>query len=142
MEVILNLFFMDVTINYVAVLVAAVASMGLGAIWYGPLFGKHWMALSGMKKEDVDMSKGAMTKMYAAGFVIALVMAYVLAWWIGLSETRVSAFMTGFWLWLGFVATITYNSVLWGGRPKKLWLLDNGYYLLSLLMMSMILFYL
>ena len=32
------------SVNYLAVLVAAALEIGLGALWYGPLFGKPWMA--------------------------------------------------------------------------------------------------
>ena len=34
--------------NYAAVIVAAIAYWILGAIWYGVLFGKPWMALEGI----------------------------------------------------------------------------------------------
>ncbi len=30
-------------INLLAVVVCAIASMVLGMLWYGPLFGKKWM---------------------------------------------------------------------------------------------------
>lgn len=33
--------------NYLVVLAAAVASIALGMVWYGLLFGKVWMRLSG-----------------------------------------------------------------------------------------------
>lgn len=40
-------------INIWAVLACAIISMPIGAIWYGPLFGKKWMEIVGMKEEDV-----------------------------------------------------------------------------------------
>ena len=43
----------SMAINYWAVLVAAVAYMILGAIWYSPiLFGSAWMRLIGKTKEQ------------------------------------------------------------------------------------------
>ncbi|HLD39833.1 MAG TPA: DUF1761 family protein, partial [Candidatus Nanoarchaeia archaeon] len=33
--------------NYLAVLVAAIAAYVVGFLWYGPVFGKKWMALMG-----------------------------------------------------------------------------------------------
>ncbi|MCH7574095.1 MAG: DUF1761 domain-containing protein [Candidatus Marinimicrobia bacterium] len=36
-----------ISINYLAVLVAAAIEFGLGALWFGPLFGKPWMAAHG-----------------------------------------------------------------------------------------------
>lgn len=47
--------------------------------------------------------------------------------------------MVGFWNWLGFVAPVTLGGVLWEGKPWKLWGLNNGYQLLSLLVMGVIL---
>ena len=39
-------------LNYVAVLVCAVVSMVVGAVWYGPLFGKQWMEVIGINAKD------------------------------------------------------------------------------------------
>lgn len=42
-----------VPVNYIAVILAAVAANVLGFIWYGPLLGKQWMKLSGMSQEKM-----------------------------------------------------------------------------------------
>lgn len=133
-------------INYLAVLVAAVVEMVVGFLWYGPVFGKQWMALSGLTSEKMDAAKAAgMQKTYALMFVGSLVMAYVLAHAVifasAYTETSgVSAgLMAGFWNWLGFVAPVTLGTVLWDGKPWKLWTLNNGYYLVSLLLMGIVL---
>ena len=42
-------------INYLAVLGAAAASIVLGFLWYGPLFGNQWAAL--MKFDKKKMSE-------------------------------------------------------------------------------------
>ncbi len=50
-------------INYLAILVCGVLSMVIGAIWYGPLFGKKWMEICGVNADDLnarkEMQKGA-----------------------------------------------------------------------------------
>lgn len=129
----------SVDINYVAVIVAAVISYALGALWYGPLFGKQWMQLSG--KSESSMDKSGMGTRYAVGFVASLVMAYVLAHFVEYARagTIVEGLQAGFWVWLGFVATVTVGMVLWDGKPLKLWVLNNAYNLLGLLIMSAIL---
>ncbi len=44
-----------ITINYWAVLAAAVASMIIGSIWYSPLlFAKKWLAAMGWSKEHLE----------------------------------------------------------------------------------------
>ncbi|MEK7542332.1 MAG: DUF1761 domain-containing protein [Patescibacteria group bacterium] len=135
-----------VPINYLAVLVAAAASMVLGFVWYGPLFGKMWMKLSGITQEKIDASKkSGMNKTYALALVGSLVMAYVLAHALVFASSyfKISGvqagLMVGFWNWLGFIAPVTLGAVLWEGKPVKLWFLNNGYYLVSLLIMGVIL---
>ena len=135
-----------VPINYLAVLVAAVASMVVGFLWYGPVFGKVWMKEMGMSKEKMDAAmKRSMGRSYALMFVGSLVMSYVLAHatiFAGayFKITGVSAgLMSGFWNWMGFVAPVTLGSVLWEGKSWKLWVLNNGYYLVTLLVMGTIL---
>jgi hypothetical protein len=42
-----------VHVNWLAILVAALAGLAVGGIWYGPLFGKAWMRESGVTMEKV-----------------------------------------------------------------------------------------
>ena len=133
-----------VNVNFVAVLAAAIASMVLGFLWYGPLFGKKLAALMGWGK----MNKAAMAKMkkaagkgYAVTFITSLVMAYVLAHFVVYAgaTTAMEGAQTGFWVWLGFVATIALGSVLWEGKPIKLYYLNAAYHLVNLAVMGAIL---
>ena len=140
---------MEVPINYLAVLASGVAAMILGSLWYGPLFGKQWIALMGFDQQKVAemQAKGmqAMWKNYALMFVGALIMAYVLAHGLVfgnayLGTGGISGGLQGaFWYWLGFIAPVTLGVVLWDGKPWKLWFLNAGYYLVLLLVMSIIL---
>ena len=137
-----------VPINVWAVLVAAVASMVIGFLWYGPLFGKVWMGMMGWDKKspaEVESMKKGMTKGYVLTFIGALVMAYVLQHALVfasayLRSTGVSAgLMVGFWNWLGFIAPVTMGVVLWEGKSWKLWCFNNAYWLVNLLVMGVIL---
>lgn len=135
-----------VPVNYLAIVVAAVLSMVIGSVWFGPLFGKPWMKLMGMSKESMkDMKPQAMMKLYGIQFVGSLFMAFVLAHSLVfakayLGESGISAgLQTGFWNWAGFVAPVTLTSVLWEGKSWKLWLLNNGYYLVLLCSMGVLL---
>lgn len=135
-----------VPVNYLAVVGAAVLSMFLGFLWYGPLFGKPWMKLMGWTKESMKgMKSSDMSKMYGLQFIGSLVMAFVLAHALifaaaYLHESGISAgLQTGFWNWLGFIAPVTVGGVLWERMPWKLWLLNNSYYLVSLCAMGVLL---
>ena len=135
-----------VPINYLAVVGAAVANMVIGFLWYGPVFGKLWMTLSGMTQGELEGAKAkGMTKNYVIAFIGSLVMSYVLAHALVFASayfavSGVSAGLTaGFWNWLGFIAPVTLGVVLWEGKTWKLYLLTNAYYLVSLLAMGVIL---
>lgn len=137
---------MPVDVNYLAVLAGAVSNMVLGFLWYGPLFGKQWMALSGLGQQELDLQKSkGLGKSYAIAFVGALVMAYVLAHALVFASAYMgvdgvyAGLTVGFWNWLGFIAPVTLGIVLWDGKPWKLWVLNNAYHLLSLLVMGVIL---
>lgn len=136
----------QVPINELAVLAAAVVSMIIGFLWYGPLFGKQWMALSGISKEQMDASKmKGMHQMYALTFIGTLLTSYVLAHAIFFASTYLeieglsAGLQGGFWNWLGFIAPVTLGMVLWENKPWKLWILNNGYYLVNFLIMGVIL---
>lgn len=131
-----------VDVNLVAVLVAAVASMIIGMLWYSPLlFGNIWMKLSGMSKSDMaKKKKKGMGGTMAVAFIAQLVTGYVLAIFVAFtgSTTASTGAITGFWLWLGFVGTVTLGSVLWESKPVKLYVLNNAHNLLSLAVMGAI----
>ena len=129
----------EATINYLAVLVAAIINMGIGFLWYGPLFGKVWMQLSGFtKKQIAEAKKKKMGKTYAIAFLSTLLMSYVMAHFVDYAEANTFALgaVAGFWIWLGFVATIMLGTVLWEGKPIKLYLINSLHYLVALILMG------
>ena len=67
----------NVVVNCWAVLVSAIASMVIGSIWYGPLFGKQFLKAMGMDQwspeKQAEMKK-AMTMTYVWQFIASLVM--------------------------------------------------------------------
>lgn len=137
-----------IVVNYWAVLASAVVMIVLGSLWYGPLFGKQWMAMMGIKmpeKMTPEMQKG-MIRSYALMAVGALVMSYILANAISLfvtayptKELLTTGLLFGFWGWLGFIAPVTLGPVLWENKPWKLWVLNAGYYLVGMLIIGAIL---
>jgi hypothetical protein len=136
---------MEININYWAVIVAAVASMAVGFVWYGMLFRKQWMELMGYTVESMGQMRMSANKAYILQFIASLVMAYVLAHSLIFASaytgtTGAAAGMTvGFWSWLGFVAPITLGIVLWENKPWKLWVINASHYLVVLMIMGIIL---
>ena len=118
-------------VNIWAVLVAAVSSMVVGSIWYGPLFGKLYVSLmgwDGMSEEQKKAKMKGMTLTYLWQFLASVVMFYVLAMFM--SKLNVVDVMGGlqvaFWAWLGFVVTMKLGDALWGGKMKMFWLGAGG----------------
>lgn len=134
---------MEITINYLAVLVAAFVSFIIGWAWYSPLlFVKPWMRARGMDPEKVmaDGMQMPWGKMVAE-FVSTLVVAYVLAHLsVLLNVTDWStAVQLAVWLWLGFQATLLLGTVLWENMSLTHYAISASRWLVSLVVMSIIL---
>ncbi len=121
----------------ILIIVAAVASQILGMIWYSPkVFGSAWMKMVGVKDNN---DKSGMGKKVLIAFLGALVTAYVLIMLINL--TGLAAVRVAFYVWLGFIATTTMGSFLWEMKPFNLWILNNAYSLVNLVMVALIVSY-
>lgn len=125
-------------LNTVAVVAAAVASVVIGFIWYGPLFGKKWAGLAGMKMDKDEKMKSMMMTSMGGMFVVSAITAYVLSVLIGMMPTKdlMSGLMAGFWSWLGFVMPVQIGVVLWEGKKTELFLLNTFHSLFSLAVMG------
>lgn len=137
---------MEIVVDYVAVLLAGVASMVVGFLWYSPsFFGKPWMALMGYTTKSLEAAKKEMGKTYGLSFIASVLMAYVLSHVMTLSMNffRYEALSTGlisaFWMWLGFIAPVQLTDVLYGKKSLKLYAINTGYQLASLLAMGAVL---
>lgn len=132
----------DVTVNFWAVLVAAVVQFVIGSVWYSPLlFAKPWMKL--MKIDMANMKPAAkdMAGIFLGSIVGSLIMCYILAHFIayaGVTDVA-GGLQLGFWVWLGFIVTTHINSVFYEKRPFPLFLINAGHYLASLLAAGVIL---
>jgi hypothetical protein len=77
-------------------------------------------------------------------FIGALVMSFVLYHEIvfGDAYTNIAGIrgglMAGFFTWIGFIAPLTLTGVVYEKRSWKLWLLDNMFWFISLLIMGTI----
>lgn len=134
---------MDVSVNYLAVLLAALSTMVVGSLWYSPSgFYKQWARLAHVKRTETNTKQ--MILMFGGVFVASLVMAVILAHMAYLSNTFFkNSFLqdtlsTAFWLWLGFVATRFYVHDTFEGRRKLLTVLNAGHELVTLLVMAII----
>lgn len=124
-------------INWIAVIIAAVASMVVGFVYYMPsVMGARWQKLMG---RDMTGSSGAMVS-YAYTAVAALVAAFVIAQFIRWSDqyTLVNGAFLAAVGWLGFTATASFSDYVFSGRPWALFSITNGYQLISFVVMGAI----
>lgn len=111
-------------INWLAVLVAALAGFAIGGVWYGPLFGKAWMAESGMTEEKARAGNPVLT--YGLTLVLNLIAAVSLAMFIGQGDFSFGLF-AGFMTGATFVSVALGITYLFEQRSLKLWLINAGY---------------
>lgn len=76
-----------------------------------------------------------MAIMYVGSLAAFLVVYYIMAHFVSYtkSTTAKQGLQTGFWSWLGFVATTLFVTVLYTMKPLTLWLIDGGYWLVCML---------
>lgn len=136
-------------INYLAVFVAAIVFFAIGALWYNDiLFGKTWRASIGKTDAEFekDRANSNMAKSFGLMFLGSLLMAYVTAHLVDLM-TKVYpdagslkvGLMTGFWVWLGYIASYVLTAISFEDRPWKYYFINTGYWLVGALVMGAIL---
>lgn len=127
------------TINWLAVIVAALSSFIIGALWYSPaLFAKPWMRANGFTEEDM---KGAnMGKIFGLAFLWTLIMSVNLAMFLNAPGTDVSfGAFAGFAAGFGWVAMGFFVVGLFERRPTAWMLINGGYMMVALTVMGVIL---
>lgn len=139
---------MELGINYVAILIAGVASFFVGFLWYSVLFGKAWAKEMGISM-DAKPSAGTMAKSLIMNFVGCFLLAFVFAhnnaaWSFvpGMDQMGIVgkiANAVGF-TWLGFYLLVDLNTVAFEGRSWKLFFINSSYHFMILLVSALILF--
>ena len=114
---------MDIAVNYGAVLVAAIVSYAIGAVWHSPVgFGKQWMRMMGLTPEKMRSMPLTAKQAMTIGFFVTVLVAFVLAYFMNVAGAVdiSSALQLGFWVWLCFLAPTLANGWLWEGKSLKL----------------------
>jgi hypothetical protein len=134
---------MNYLIIALAVLAATVANMLIGMLWYSPFFlGSLWKKLANYQPQQSEGKQAAKVQLAMTGSTLcAVVMASIMACFMHRMHITsiVSSFHFGWMSWLGFVATVTLHGVLFTDSSFVLYLLHNGYNLLSMVVMALIL---
>lgn len=118
-------------VNWLAVVLAMIASMALGAAWY-IILSRQWLAATGRSMEQITSGSGGQAAPFIWGAVMQLVMAYFLALLtpVILGEMSVAnAVIVGLHLWAGFIMTSMILNHRYQGASWSLAVIDGGYLL-------------
>lgn len=114
-------------VSLLATLVATLLGFALGALWYGPLFGRRWRAAVGVTPEHIRR-EGSPAAAYAAAFVLGLIASYVFGLYIGPNPGLSFSIAAGAAAGLCWVATALATNYLFERRPVALMVINGGYH--------------
>ena len=114
-------------VSPLAAFVGALAGFALGALWYGPLFGKAWMAEHGYTEADLQKDFNP-AKTYGLMFVLALLAAYVFGMFLGPDVTPAFGAGAGAAAGLFWVSASIATNYLFEKSSMRLWLINAGYH--------------
>ena len=116
-------------VNWVAVAVSVILVEVLGFLWYGPVFGKAWLAAF-TASLGRPPTGGAMAVTMSLGVVNSLILVFGLAWIVarlGAAGTRAIALAVGIWFLFDFTTMAV--EYLYMGLSPALVGLNMGYQL-------------
>jgi Protein of unknown function (DUF1761) len=123
----------EADVNYLAVILAALAAQPLGFLWYGSLFGSTWVAARGYSHPGEGETPSSM--IYIVPLIGALVIAYVLARLADMTgaDDVGDCIALGAFVWVGFSATVLGMQINFSETPNKpvAFAIEGGYYLVS-----------
>ena len=128
-------------LNWLAVAVSAIAYFCLGAVWFGPVFGKMWMAGHGItpptEEEKKKMNIGMMMTMSFIKTIVMVILTAYIVMIINWSGNTMTALKIG--AVLGGIASFPIGiNYLFLKKPFSIWLLDGGYHFCGVVITSLI----
>jgi hypothetical protein len=130
-------------VSYLAVVIAAAAAWLASAAWYMSL-SRHYVAALGKTPEQMAQDRkkpGAFLPFiyaFVANIIIAWTLAGVLAH-LGIDQVTLrNGVVSALFLWFGFILTTMVVNYSFGGRDRRLLLIDAGNWLLVLLVIGAI----
>ena len=114
-------------INHLAVFACALLSLAIGALWYSPLlFFKSWQKETGLSDEQI--AKANPLKTYSVTLLLAWIISYNLAFFLGDSKTNWKWGLTaGLLAGVGWAGTMFVIISLFEQRSFKYMLINSGY---------------
>jgi hypothetical protein len=125
-------------INWIAVLVATIASFALGALWYSPaLFGKAWQREAGLT--DEQLARGNKARIFGLTLVLAFLAAWNFANFLGPRPSLALGLGAGASAGLLWVAGSLGINYLFERKSFKLFAINGGYHTLQFAIIGLVL---
>ncbi len=123
--------------NLLAILVAAATGFLIGGLWYGPLFGKAWMAEHGFTEEQ--LRNGNMLKICGLTFAFSVLSAVFLGHLLAFFDTNTrSTLMISIGISLGYIIPAIGTNYLFSRKSGRLFAIDAGYWLVFYAAMGLV----
>lgn len=120
--------------SLLGIFAATIVFYSLGMLWYGPIFGESWMALSGITKEIAGARMEAMGPMFFVwGLLITIAQVVGLSYVLQQSGASVlgTCAKIGLILAVLFALPFAGYASLYGNMPVKLMMIDFGHLLVG-----------
>jgi hypothetical protein len=126
-------------LNYLAIIVSSVIYFILGAVWFGPLFGKLWLKLTGLSLTEED--KKSAPFMFAKTFILDFIITFSVAILVNLIQpiTILSALKISLLIGVGFVVAPFFGNFMYAKRSIKLFFIEAGYHVFCITISAIIL---
>ena len=129
----------NIRLNWVAILVAAIASFIFEALWFS-VFMNEWLAGIGRTREWLVASGMSPAVQYAVAILCSIVVAAVLSICIQASgkQTAARGVLCAVVLWIGFIVTSWAKAYIFEVRSLQIFAVYTGYYLIELVLIGAI----
>ena len=123
--------------NLLTILVAASTGFLVGGLWYGPLFGKAWMAEH--RFTETQLRSGNMLKIYGLTFAFSVLSAIFLGHLLAFFDTNArSTLMISIGISLGYIIPAIGTNYLFSRKSGRLFAIDAGYWLVFYTAMGLV----
>ncbi len=120
--------------------ITALVAPLIGFLWYHPrAFGNVWVHLVNISPEALQNRAKKMPILALVAFLAALVMVYIFVSVLVVTSAQNSlqdALIVALAMWAGFIVPVLLGPTLWEGRPFKLFLINAGYWFVTLCTMA------
>lgn len=117
-------------VNFLAIIIATISRFIIGYFWYSDsLFNRRWMKEAGLSESQIK--KANMAQVMGFSFILALIICFSLAMFIGPNANLAFGTFAGFMAGFSYVAASMGIRYLFEQRSMALFLINAGYEIIS-----------